>query len=305
MKKLLATSSLVNVLIVAIVWAFEVFVAKLAFLAGASVVTFTIQTYIVTFALLLIYVFPRALAELKKIPKVIFWRLMIANALHNGFGGFFSFFGVLFTTAINAGFLMQFTTVTTSTLAWIFLKEKMTKSKAITIVAIIIGTFLLVTKGRLDTPHIGDLLLLFACLCWSSGNVIIKKTLKQKAISPDIISFLRPIAGVPIQLIFVLLAPLYPLAIQPIFVVHWLDFRFVSYVVIHGILVAILWVFLNRTLKLASASYMTMMTSLTPLLVAVLAMVYLHESLLPIQWLGVVIILSSGVVTQYLKIDKH
>jgi len=304
-KKLIATSALANVLIVAVVWAFEVFVAKLALLAGASVATFTIQTYIVTFMLLLLYVSPIVIKELKKMPKNTFWQLMIANGLHNGLGEFFSYIGILFTTAINAGFLLQFTTVTTSTLAWIVLKEKMTKSKAITIIAIMIGTFLLITKGRLDILHIGDLILLFACLCWSSGNVLIRKTLKQTAVNPDIISFLRPIAGVPIQLVFVYLAPLYPLAARSVFIVHWLDFRFALFVLLHGLLVAVLWIFLNRTLKLASASYMTMMTSLTPLLVAILAMVFLHETLAPIQWLGVLIILSSSLVTQYLKIDRH
>lgn len=305
MKKLLSSSPLTNVLLLAIIWAFEVFVAKLALLAGASVATFTIQTYIVTFIILLLYVSRVIVKDLKKIPSNVFKRLMFANALHNGFGGFFSYIGILLTTAINAGFLLQFTTVTTSTLAWFILKEKMTKSKAITIIAIVIGTFFLVTKGRLDTLHIGDLLILFACLSWSMGNVLIRKTLKQTPVNPDIISFLRPIAGVPIQIVFVLFAPLYPLAIRPFFTVYWLDFRYSGYVTIHGILVALLWIFLNRTLKLASASYMTMMTSLTPILVALLAMIFLHETLAPIQWFGAIIILSSSVITQYLKIEKH
>ena len=304
MRKLLASSALVNVLLVAIIWAFEVFVAKLAFLAGAGVVTFTIQTYIVTFVFLLIYVLP-ILKKIKKIPVNILKQLMLANALHNGFGGFFSYIGILLTSAINAGFLLQFTTVTTSMMAWLFLKEKMTKSKVITIIAIIIGTFFLITNGKLDIPHLGDLLILFACLSWSLGNVIIRKNLKQSPVNPDIISFLRPIAGIPIQLFFVLLASLYPLAIQSTFKLSLLDFHYSFYVIIHGVLVGLLWIFLNRTLKLASASYMTMMTSLTPILVAILAMVFLHESLTLIRWFGAVIIISSSIITQYLKIEKH
>jgi len=304
MKKLFEGSALFNVLLLSVIWALEVFVTKIALLAGASVATFTIQTYIVTFFLLFLYVLP-SIKELKKIPSGIFKQLMLANALHNGFGGFFSNIGILLTTAINAGFLLQFTTVTTSTLAWLILKEKMTKSKIITISAIIIGTFLLVTKGRLDIPQIGDLLILFACISWSIGNVLVRKTLKHNSVNPDIISFLRPIAGVPIQLIFVFFAPLYPLVVRPVFTVYWLDFRYAGYVLIHGILVALLWIFLNRTLKIASASYMTMMTSLTPILVAVLAMIFLHERLILIQWIGVIIILSSSVITQFLKIERH
>ena len=41
------------------------------------------------------------------------------------------------------------------------------------------------------------------------------------------------------------------------------------------------------------------------MLVALLAMVFLKETLIPIQWLGVVLIIISGLVTQVLKIDKH
>jgi len=305
MKKLLATSALFNVLLLSVIWAFEVFVTKLGLLAGAGVATFTLQTYIVTFLVLLLYVLPKKIHELRNIPSRTLKPLLVANAIHLGIGGFFSNIGILLTTVINAGFLLQFTTVTTSTLAWLVLKERMTTSKTITVIAIIVGTFFLVTKGQLIIPHIGDLLLLFACLSWSTGNVLVRKTLKHTTVSPDIVSFLRPIAGVPVQLLFVALAPLYPLAIRPVFTVHWLDFRYAGYVVVHGILVALLWIFLNRTLKIASASYMTMMTSLTPILVAILAMVFLHEQLVLIQWLGVVIILSSSIITQVLKIEKH
>lgn len=305
MRKLLGTSPLVNVLLVAIIWSFEVFIAKLALLAGAKVVTFTIQTYLVTFFLLFIFVAPIIVKEIKKIPSRALKEIMIANAFHNGIGGFFSYIGILLTTAINAGFLLQFTTVTTSTLAWIFLKEKMTKSKAVTITTILIGTFLLVTNGSFNIPHIGDMLILLACLSWSLATVIIRKNLKKSEINPDIISFLRPIAGIPIQIGLVILAPWYPLPIRSTFTLSLFDFRYGGYVIIHGLLVALLWIFLNRTLKLASASYMTMMTSLTPIIVAVLAMVFLHEALTVIQWFGAILILSSSVVTQYLKVEKH
>ena len=243
--------------------------------------------------------------ELPKISPKAWKQIILANASHNGFGGFISYIGILLTTAINAGFLLQFTTVTTSIGAWLFLKEKMTKSKAITIVAIIIGTFLLVTKGRLDVPHIGDLLIILACMFWSTASVLVRKILREEPVNPDIISASQTLVGVPIQLLLVFLAPLYPLAIRPIFHLSLLDFQFAGYVVIHGILVALLWIFLNRTLKLASASYMTMMTSLTPLIVAVLALSFLHESLSPIQWVGAAIILSSSIATQLLKIEKH
>jgi uncharacterized membrane protein len=50
---------------------------------------------------------------------------------------------------------------------------------------------------------------------------------------------------------------------------------------------------------------MTMISSLTPVLVAVLSLVFLRESLVLIQWLGVLLIIGSGCATHLLKIYGH
>lgn len=305
MYKNLSDSPFFNVILFSLFWAIQIFVSKLGFIAGAEVIPFTVQSGIFAIILLSLYIFIFKREKLKELTKDILFGLIIANAIHNGLGSVLSNAGVSLTTAINAGFLVQFTTVTTSTLAWLVLKERMTKTKILTIFIIMFGTFLLVTKGRLNSLRIGDLLILLACVSWSTGNVLIKKIIKKHRVDSDIITFLRPISGLPLMMGFILLAPLYPGPTRDIFQANLFNFDQILYAFLNGFFAVMLWIFLNRTLKVASASYMTMMSSLTPVLVAFLAIVFLRETLIPIQWVGVVLISLSGIVTQLLKIEKH
>lgn len=286
-------------------WAVQIFISKLAFIAGAKVIPFTVQTSVLAILFLTLYVLFFKREKLKDLTKSVLLGLLIASAIHNGLGSFFSNAGISLTSAINAGFLVQFSTVTTSVLAWLILKEKMTTSKAVTVVSIMFGTYFLITKGQLLVPHVGDILILLACLSWSTGNILIKRILKTQSIDSDIVTFLRPISGLPIFLGFIALSPYYPTTTQQMFQENIFNLTFAGYAFLNAIFASLLWIFLNRTLKIASASYMTMMSSLTPALVAILAITFLGESLVPIQWFGVIMIGLSGLVTQLLKIDKH
>lgn len=305
MKSKFFASPLFNVLAFSFFWAIQIFVSKLAFLAGAKVIPFTVQSAVFVIIILTIFVLPRKINEVKGLSRNVFLWLLLANVIHYGIGGILSNGGTSLTTAINAGFLVQFTTVTTTTLAWLILKEKITASKIITVVLIIIGSFFLITKGQLIIPHVGDILILLACLSWSTGGVLVRKVLKSTNVSGDVVSFLRPIAGLPVMLFFISLSSIYPSPVRETFQQNLFNFQYILYAALNGLFVALLWIFLNRTLKIASASYMTMMSSLTPVIVAVLAIILLKESLSPIQLVGVLIIISSGIVTQLLKIDMH
>lgn len=304
MKVKLSDSPLFNVLAFSTFWAIQIFISKLAFLAGAQVIPFTVQSAIFAIVVLALYVLPTKYHEIKSLTPKILLGLLIANAVHYAFGQFFSNSGTALTSTVNAGFLVQFSTVTTTILAALVLKEQLKKSKVITVIMIIIGSFFLITKGALVVPETGDILILLACLSWSTGNVLVRKTLRSTTVSGDVVSFLRPLAGLPILLFFILLSPMYPSPVQTIFQQNLFASEYLGFTAINGLLSALVWIYLNRTLKVASASYMTMMSSLTPVLVTIMAIVFLHEKLLPIQILGILIIISSGTITQLLKIDK-
>ena len=71
--------------------------------------------------------------------------------------------------------------------------------------------------------------------------------------------------------------------------------QYLPYAVVSGIGLALTWIFLFRTLKVATASYMTLVSMLTPVLVSALAVVFLGERLNGMQGAGVGMILVSAV----------
>ena len=298
-------SPLANVLLFSIFWAIEIFIAKLAFLNGAQVVRFSLQANFVALIIVFIYILPNKIKEFKKISfSTIRW-LLLGNAIILGIGGFLGNAGLQLTTAINAGFLSQFSTIATAIFARLIIGEKITKAKIISILTILLGTFLLVTKGQLIIPHTGDILILLSCLCYGLGPTIIKKKHKTTPINADLVAFLRPVAGIPTILLFMLLSPLYPASIQKIFQVNIFEADNVPYVILNGIALALIWIFVNRTLKIASVTYTALMSSLTPILVAILAIIFLNEKVDGIQLIGISLIIASSFIVQYLKFDKH
>lgn len=296
--------ALINVTLFSLFWALQIFVSKLGFNAGAKAVPFTLQSAFVALIVLAIIVLPTNLKYLLKIPKKVFLGLLLANAIHFGLGGFFSNSGVALTSAVNAGFLVKFALVTTILLAWIFLKEKMTATKAISALIMILGGYLISTKGQTIIPQIGDVLIILACLSWSIGNILVRKAIKDSNISGDIVSFLRPVAGIPVFLSFIFLSPLYPPQIRNVFTADYLNLSYLSYVLGSGIFTALLWIFLNRTLKVATASYMTMMSMMTSVFVAFLAVSFLKEQITLAQIFGGLLTITAGVVIHYSDIDK-
>lgn len=296
-----ARSPLFNVLAFSILWALQVFVTKLAFVAGADVLSFTLQTTVFAIVAAMILLLPRCGRDLLRLAPLVLLGILVANAVHNGVGGFLGNQGTKLTSAINAGFLMQCSTVTTTLFAWIFLKEPLTRGKIVTVSTIVLGSFLLLTNGLMSAPRAGDGLIICACCAWSSGNVFIRKVLHGTQINPDIISFLRPIAGFPMS---ILLFGAYDQYAGTDFLKYenFMRSEWYAYSAVTGTLCVLVWFFLNRTLKIASASYMTMMSSLTPVFVAMLAVVFLGETISSLQMLGGAMIVLSGFVVHRLKL---
>ncbi|MHA1290597.1 MAG: EamA family transporter, partial [Candidatus Thorarchaeota archaeon] len=61
-------------------------------------------------------------------------------------------------------------------------------------------------------------------------------------------------------------------------------------------------IFYVRTLSLATASYMTMMSMMTPVFVVVGGFLWLNETMNPFQIVGAAVILASGILIHELNI---
>src|SRR6185369_7180109 len=123
-KSNLSNSPLFNVSLFVIFWAIQIFLTKVAFISGADIMTLTVQSGIIALLLLTLYVILFKRNQFGNLTKNILIGILFANAIHGGLGFFFNNAGIALTTAINAGFVIQFATVSTAILAWLFLKEK-------------------------------------------------------------------------------------------------------------------------------------------------------------------------------------
>ncbi len=290
-------------------WAGQIFISKLAFIEGAQVIPYQLTITIIGLGALSVLIMPKArfeFATLLKDEPATFWKLYAANMLQSGIGNIMSIIGIALTVAINAGFLVKVSTVTTILFAWIILGEKLSPLKIITMITMLGGAYLLTTKGQTLLPRVGDLFILMACVCWSLGTAIVAKILKAQAISPDVITLQKPFAGFPVFLGLAGIVVNFPQVFTNFdgalaccsFAMEYIPFAVGS-----GLSLALTWTFLLRTLNVTTASYMTMMSMLTPVLVSVLAIIFLEERLIWIQGIGVGMILLSGVTVYFSDIS--
>ena len=256
LDKKLINSPLFNASLSTIFWAIQIFVAKLGLNAGADAVLFNFQSSVFALLLLSIYgLFAGVWPVLKTLSKRTLAVLIGANAIVMVFGGLFFNAGAKLTTAINVGFLTQFTTVATVLIAWVLLRERIDLPKAVTVFMLLAGTFLLVTEGRLIVPHIGDIFILISCVAWSTANVLIRKSLKNTEVPPDAATLLRPIVGLPIAFTLIMFANIYPEPLRTFFDVNIFSPDYLGYAAINGFMLTLQWIFINKSLKVSSASY--------------------------------------------------
>jgi drug/metabolite transporter (DMT)-like permease len=284
-------------------WALQIFFAKLGFNAGAMALPFQILLLATATITLAVLILPRSgpdLGTLFRHHPGVYWRLFLANGLQAGLGTFLSIIGISLTDAINAGFLVKLATVTTIFFAWLLLEENLSGLKLIVMFVMLSGAYLLTTKGQSLLPRIGDLLILGACVCWSLGNVLVRKTLKTQAVRADVVTLQKPLASLPVFLILVgisVSSPVLPGDLKELMKCCTFSISSLPYAAGSGFCLAMAWIYLYRTLDVATASYMTLMSMATPLIVSLLALVFLDEKLVWVQVIGGGLIILSGAVT--------
>lgn len=269
-------------------WALAIFVNKIALNGGSKPIPYTIQTTLIGVVLLMTYLFLTKRAEIKKIDLVILKKLFFIGALI-GFGNLLGISGLRLSASVNYGFLIKSTLVFTILFAFIFLRERMDKKKALLLLVFILGAYLITTGGKTIIPKIGDLLTVMAACCFSATAVFQKQLVKK--VSPEIIGGGRNFFAL---LVLLFLVPFIKTEVLEIISPHL--------VIISGALGAIITVSLNKTLSVATASYMTMMSMSVPVINALLGTVFLKESMNIFQITGGILIVSSGILVNKWKI---
>jgi drug/metabolite transporter (DMT)-like permease len=281
-KKLLYVS------IFSLSWALLIFFNKNAINSGVEALPYTIQGTFVNASILLIYNLFLRRREFKKIKFNHLKRLVLIG-IFVGTAYILGFYGLKLSTSINYGFLIKSTLLFTTILAFIFLKEKFNSEKVILLFVFVIGVYFLTTGGKMIIPRIGDILTLITAFCYSSALIITKPLTKE--IHSDIVSLGR--IGFALLVLFLLI---------PILKVNPLEIKAGIYVLITGVFGAILAIFINKTITVSSASYLTMMSMSVPVIVALLSLIFLKEPMNIFQIIGGTLIIVSGVLTQKSKI---
>jgi len=282
-------------------WAIQIFIAKLGFIAGAKILPFQIVLILSAIATLAILLFPKSgenLGHLFKHQPVLFWKLFLANSIQSGLGTSLSIIGIALTDAINAGFLVKLATVTTILFAWLILKERLSGLKIAVVFVMLFGAYLLTTKGESLLPRVGDLFILGACVCWSLGNVMVRKFIKTQSVNVDVVTMQKPLASLPVFLTLIGISVFSPEMLgnlNDVLACCSFSTTNISYAVGSGICLAMAWIYLYRTLNIATASYMTLMSMVTPVIVAVLATAFLKEQFVMLQFIGGGLIIFAGV----------
>ncbi len=309
--KTIKKSSLFNILMFSGFWAIQIFVTKLSFNSGAQVLSFQLLSILIALVILVLMILPKYGTEIgffiRKQPR-LFWKLFLANGIQSGFGTCLSIIGISLTSAINAGFLVKLATVSTILFAWLILDERLTVIKVLMVFTMLSGAYLLTTKGEALLPKIGDLFILSACVCWSLGNVLVRKVIKTQPVRVDLITLQKPFAGLPVILVLVGISVLNPDIFGDLKGVMSCcnpPLSALPFTIGNGFFLAMTWIYLNNTLEVSSASYMTMMSMITPVIVSLLAMIFLGETLIWIQILGAGLIILSGVVTYFSGISNE
>ena len=236
-----------------------------------------------------LYIFSKRSKKIKQINKIDILILLGIGLINTAAVNFIEIFAIKYTQTINYSFLIRTITIFTIIFAWIFLKEKLTKEKIILTFVIILGSYLLITNGQLLQYQLGDLLTILEAALISFGGIILGK-MAIKRMGREFSSS----AGILIGMLPVTLTAWFNNAIAipqlPLFIIFLATSN------------ALLIVFRYKSYQIASASYVTMIFSLTPILVLITAIPLFGESLGLIQIFGGVLIIATSFFVEKLKI---
>ncbi len=286
----------ISVSIFSLTWAINIIINRYLLNQHITPLSLNFITMGISSSIFLIYIHSfRKISLLPTTKK--HWGALLSGVIGGGLANIFGVYGIQLSTATNYGFLVKLATVFNVVFAYFLLKEPITKMKAALILIMMSGAYLLSTNGQRLDPHIGDILIITTGALYALSAVLNRKLIK-KALHPDIVSLYRSTAGF-------LLVTLAILFFEPLQLLPQVGTNTWIWLIVSGIFGALTVFYLNQTLKIASASYMTMMSMSVPVMVALIAMPLFGDKLSPIQWLGGSLIVAGGILTEIKKVAHH
>lgn len=276
------SKKLIYVTVFSTSWALLTLFIKLALNAGATSADFTIYTLSIASIMLGLYI---ARFKRDKFSKIMLSHLVLFAAVGTfvALGWILALTGLKLSTSINYSFIIKTGLVFTLTFAAIFLNEALTAKKIILALILLFGTYLLTTNAQTLIPHRGDMLIVASAASFSASSIFLKKL--TRTLDPYIVGFGR---------VFSALIVLAPIAIA----LHLTNLEITApkYILLAGVALSFTSVYMNKAFSVATLSYFTMMSMMTPVINTILGYIVLSESLTSVQMFGGFIIMASGMV---------
>lgn len=256
-------------------------VSKFAFDAGVEPLSFSWQVLLVSTGVLFIFGLFRERKVILGLNRKLLFDTMLVGLIGGGLAYALSFSGLKLSNAINYSFLAQSSIFFTALIAYIVLKEKISRRKWLLMVLLLVGVYLIATSGKQISVRSGDIFILLGSFAYSVAIIIAKKSLDKIPIIT--FSAYRALFGTLSLVVFLLMIGKFN------FGSNW------QWALLAGLIIAVGILAMNKVLVYAGASYLAMMSASIPVITAVLAYVVLGESISPIQILGAILIIISTV----------
>lgn len=215
--------------------------------------------------------------------------LLATMGLNSSVGvGITEIFALKYSPSVNYSFLIRSVILFTILFAWLFLGEKLTLKKIILSLLILVGSYLLLTNGKIISFSLGDIFTLIEAVLIAVSNILAKMATNK--MSPDLSASTSFLFGI---------IPLVIIAFLSRGIVVPQNSFFTVLLTIAYILLASL---RFKAYKYATASFVTMVFSFTPVFVLLLAIPLLGETLTFWQALGGALIIWAGIAVEKLKI---
>ena len=220
------------------------------------------------------------------------WKITSSAAVMIGFAFSFYSYGLLETTVIRATLLFYLSPIWSTIIGVIWLKEKLTKARIISISIGFLGLlFLLSQKHNVSQPlNIGDLFSVLSGICWAIGG----STLKRYSNTVSILSLATLLYATTtvISIIFALL-----FYSDPVLTIENIQLGFITAIIwsIFIMLPGFIVIFKVSQILFPGRVGILMMSEV--LVAFISASILLpEETMTTIQWLGAMGIVSAGII---------
>lgn len=275
-------------LALAFFWALSIVISRFLLKSGENPLNLTLWINLLTVPFWMVLL-PRHTKKLMKLSW-FYKGMLILIGIAGSIGiNYLQSLALKNTTAVNFAFLYRTIVVFTIVFAYLFFKEKITIKKLILVAVILIGSYLLTTNGQKIILTKGDIYtLLMAASAAFVANILVKHTISK--MHPDLSGIVTVTVGTLSLLVITLITGSFKIP------------QGLSLIALSGLFGFLTVRFRNFAYKHATASFVTMIVSFTPLFVSLFSYPLLGETLSLLQLGGGVLIVSSGILAEYLKI---